>query len=79
MPVKGPLVQLPYGGTDAVEKISVVGYDYDALFRVPEIILQVCDGPDVQMVGGLIQEHQPGIGSEGACYGHLLEFASGKL
>ncbi len=56
--------QLEDAGDDAVEEIAVVADDEHGLGLADEVILQPAGGVDVEVVAGLVQEHDVGRGEQ---------------
>jgi len=48
-------------GTDFVQEVPVVGYDYDGALEVDQKILKPVDGLNVEVVRRLVQDQDAGF------------------
>ena len=58
------VAQLPDAGHGRVEERPVVGGDQEGARPSPEVLLQPLDRPDVEVVGGLVEHQEVGVGDD---------------
>ena len=76
--VQGAAVQLQDGVAHPVQEVAVVGHHKQRPAALGEVILQIFDSVEVQVVGGLVQYHEIGVGGQHGGYRHPLGFAAGE-
>jgi hypothetical protein len=66
-------VELDDAGGDVVEEHAVVGDDHDRAAEVADQLLQPQDAVEVEVVGGLVEQQQVGLGDQRARQRHALD------
>jgi hypothetical protein len=74
--VRAAAVELEGAGGDAVEDVAVVGDEQQPAAVLGQAGLEPGDGVDVEVVGGLVEHEQVGLGQEGTGQGHPLGLAA---
>ena len=75
----GPLrLQLQHRGADRLEEPAVVGDEDDGGVELDQVPLQPLQRGDVEMVGGLVEQQQVGLGGEGAGQRGAGQLAAGE-
>ena len=58
------VIQIGHVGADGIQEMAVMGDDDHGAVALVEQLFQPADGVDVQVVGGLVQQHDLGIGEQ---------------
>ena len=63
----------------AVEEVTVVGYHEEGAAGAAEIILEVFDGVNVEVVGGLVEDQEIGFCGQYLRDGHAFDLSAGEF
>ena len=74
-----PVVEFHHDVAHPVEEVTVVGDHEEGAARPSQVVLEVFDGVDVEMVGGLVKDQEVGFGGEDLRDGHALDLAAGEF
>ena len=73
------VIQVCHMGADTVQEVAIVGNDDHGALTLVEHFFQPANGIDVQVVGGLVQQHDVRIGEQGLGQQHAQFPAGGNL